>query len=723
MIRTRTKVLTLLLALVLPLVGRAEKNFSFAPDSGIGGFSFGFEWPADPAAPGKDLVALEGETSLGAGFTAIAWKAGGEQVAETRVFEQVIDGDAILIFETEIKKDILASTGVFRQPHFGLVVRPDAKPRRTLLYTIDAFSLPTRKAEATSGPVALYTDDFDAVVFSPLDRFLVAMSAPRPDGSWLCGFEGMVEKIPAGVKMKLIAVSGRGVNNTQVRWGAMLRAYHHRQRADAYADVGLSRLGYWTDNGAYYYYKTAPGKNYHETLIAARDDAVRRGIPYGYFQIDSWWYPKHESDSSILQAFRGGSLLWEPIPEMFPKGLPAFQQELGLPLIAHNRWYNIDSPYCKKYECATGFGEKRPALPIDPKFWDEIMDNAVKYGVQVYEQDWLITQMNMIPWLRNDLDHAESWFDSMIRAAHARNLTVQLCMASPEFFLQQVKHPNVTQVRTSGDYQAIFPKWYYWPSFHTTSVFAYAVGIWPFKDNFQSSPFQRGYNDEYWPFEEALISTLSAGLVGPGDKIGRADVGLLLRSCRKDGLLLKPDRPAFPLDLMYLDTHLPWTVETLTETGLGPTRYVAAFNLHPLRTFDFSVTLKEMGFDDGEYVIYNWRTGRVASRRDRIDFGPLPLNVGAFFVLAPAQANGMALIGETDKFVTVAKKRIVEASADASGMKLALEGVAGENISLLLFAPAGVKKTTGAIARPAGGNLTRLELVIPECGRVEVEVE
>ena len=379
--------LAIFLLALLPLVAQAEKKFSFAPDSGIGGFSFGFMWPADLAAPGKNLVALEGESSRGAGFTAIAWAAGGEVVAETRVFQNVMEGEAILIFETETKKDITAATGAFRSPHFGLVIRPDAKPRRTLLYTIDAFALPAHKAEATTGPVALYTDKLETVVFSPLDRFLVAMQAPQPDGSWLCGFEGLVEKIPAGTKLREIAVSGRGVNDTIVFWGAMLRAYHHRQRADEYADVGLSRLGYWTDNGGYYYYKTAPGKNYHQTLIAVRDDARRRGIPFGYFQIDSWWYPKSKSDNSIIQAFRGGSLLWEPIPELFPQGLPAFQKELGLPLTAHNRWYNVDSPYCKKYRCAVGTGDKRPALPIDPAFWDEIMDNAVKYGVQVYEQE------------------------------------------------------------------------------------------------------------------------------------------------------------------------------------------------------------------------------------------------------------------------------------------------------------------------------------------------
>ena len=716
----------LLLALgLVPGKGRAEAPRYLCSPGQPDPICLEFLWPRDAARPGRNLIPLAGEEFPGPGGSrGISWRLpSGEVAAETRVYAQSLDSNLILIVETTLQREIAAPTGVFRQPHFGApVLRPAARYKHVLTYKIDAFAPPSRRPVATSGPVALYDDRFETIVFSPLDRFLVSMSAPLPDGGWLCGFEGMVERIPAGTVLRELVVKGPGLTDTMIYWGDMVRAWHHRQRADAYADVGLSRLGYWTDNGGYYYYKTAPGKNYHETLMAVAEDARRRGIPYGYFQLDSWWYPKAESSNGLLQAFRGGSLLWEPIPELFPQGLPAFQRELGLPIVAHNRWYNQDSPYCKKYECAYGAGDKRPALPIEPRFWDEIMDNAVKYGVQVYEQDWLITQMNMIPWLRNDLDHAESWFDAMIEAAHARGLTVQLCMASPEFFLQQMKHPNVTQVRASGDYQAGVPKTLYWPNFHQTSLFAYAVGLWPFKDNFQSSPGQRPLRSELWPYEEALISILSAGVVGPSDKVGRADVGLLLRTCRKDGLLLKPDRPAFPIDLMYLPTRKPWIVTAPSVNPLGETLYLAAFNLWPAKTLDLHVTLADLGLQ-GDYIVYDHRRGRVLPRRDRVDFGPMPLNRASYYVLSPVQPNGMALIGETGKFVTMAGKRFKQASCGAGGFQLELEGVPGERIELLLWAPSGTRRVTGAEAAAAGGGLTRLLLTFPESGQSQVEIE
>ena len=44
------------------------------------------------------------------------------------------------------------------------------------------------------------------------------------------------------------------------------------------------------------------------------------------------------------------------------------------------------------------------------------------------------------------------------------------------------------------------------------------------------------------------MALLSCGPVGPGDKAGSANKTLLMRTCRADGLLLKPGYPATPLD-------------------------------------------------------------------------------------------------------------------------------------------------------------------------------
>ena len=42
---------------------------------------------------------------------------------------------------------------------------------------------------------------------------------------------------------------------------------------------------------------------------------------------------------------------------------------------------------------------------------------------------------------------------------------------------------------------------------------------------------------------EALLSALSAGPVGIGDPLGEADPAIVRRTCRADGVLVKPDAP------------------------------------------------------------------------------------------------------------------------------------------------------------------------------------
>jgi len=695
-----------------------------------------FLWPADAGRPGRERLELsaqmesavsETETPLGRMETRrIRWNLpSGEPAAETRVYAlPEAEAGRAWVIQTEVKQEISAATGEFNRPAFAApALTPPSSLRRVLTFQMTAFSPPIRKPIPTSGPVVLYNDKLQALVFSPLDHFLAAIQSPER-GEWLCGFEGEVERIPAGTVYRTLIVQGQGITQTLLRWGELLQAWHGHQRPSADADVGLQYLGYWTDNGAMYYYRTAPGLNYHQTLMAVRKDGIERDIPYGYFQIDSWWYPKAEG-KGLLSAARGGALRWEPIPEMFPQGLPAFQQELKLPLVAHNRWYDRNSPYCQRYECVYGEGDRNAALPIDPEFWDEIMGNAVKYGVRVYEQDWLDTQYDMIPWLRSGLGHAESWFDTLVKTAAGHGLTMQLCMASPGFFLEQVKFPNVTTVRASGDYLAGLPKTFFWRDFHQTSLFAYAVGLWPFKDNFQSASGQRRVRNERWPYEEALISILSAGMVGPSDRIGAADRELLMKTCRRDGVLLKPDRPAFPIDLMFLDTRKPWIVTTRSSHSIGDTYYLAAFNILGQTDSDRSVSLADLGLT-GKYLLYNYRTGRAGPEPALIKFGRLPLNDAFYCVLCPLLENGAALIGETAKFVTMSRKRFPSARFAEGKLKLEVEGVPGEEVVVSLYSPGPPRPAMAGEpleTKKQDDRLYSLTVLIPDSGRAAVEIE
>jgi hypothetical protein len=577
-----------------------------------------------------------------------------------------------------------------------------------LSFLPEAFMSPVMSPSAGFGPLILYSDDMQVLVFSPMDHFFESL-IKYENGEIIYGLEGELQEVPAGFTQRFLLVEGRGLAATVLAWGDLLLADRGRARTDRYADTGLSRLGYWTDNGAFYYYHTAPGLNEAETLLAVKADADARGIPLGYVQLDSWFYYKADG-GTVSGLVTGGVTSWQPQAQMFPDGLPAFREALGLPLITHNKWFAPDNTYRATHPFVES---EKCSLPTDRGVWEEFMADAVSWGVETYEQDWLANQYQWLPYLREGVGRAEQWMRDLTGAAADRGLTVQLCMPSAAHLLDTLDHSNVTTIRTSVDYHPVWAKEAYWPQFHTVNMLAWALGVLPFKDNFWSSerhePAETGLG-------EALVSLLSAGMVGPGDEIGRADPVILGHTCRLDGLLLKPDRPALPIDAMFLPHRRPYTVAThSSRPGLGTWHYVAAIVLaskHPERTgkdagmalaayfptrvedmFVFPEQVDDWHLDPaadlgarGRLVAWDWRAGTGQVVEGALELPPLEhLYDFHYLVLAPVAGNGLALIGETGKFATLADKRFTAVQADAQGLDLTLAGVPGEQVTLQAF--------------------------------------
>ena len=214
---------------------------------------------------------------------------------------------------------------------------------------------------------------------------------------------------------------GKGICASFDGWGEIVRKWHKKERPSPYADVALSYLGYWTDNGAFYYYHTEKGLTYEQTLLKVKQEADKLGVPFGYFQMNSWWYRK-TSDSKkgfgsldVLKHWVfGGATRWEARSELFLEGLAAFDRKLGVPLEAHARWFDQKNDYRKEYKFVDGVSSRLPALPVEERFWDMIMGNAKSWGIQVYEQDWLDTQWRSIPYLRESVDAGDKWLGAMV---------------------------------------------------------------------------------------------------------------------------------------------------------------------------------------------------------------------------------------------------------------------------------------------------------------------
>jgi hypothetical protein len=209
-------------------------------------------------------------------------------------------------------------------------------------------------------------------------------------------------------------VADQGINHTFETWGQALTDLQGKVRPANDADITLSHLGYWTDNGAQYYYEYRDNLGYQGTLLAIRDEFRRKDVPLGYLQLDSWFYPKGPAAS--WNDRQDGIYQYEASPHLFPKGLKAFQQGLGIPIMTHARWIDDDSPYRHQYRMSNN-------VVIDSGYWEKIMDYLHDAGAAVYEQDWLAlyAQANF------NLRDPDAFLHDMAQAAAARGLTILAC--------------------------------------------------------------------------------------------------------------------------------------------------------------------------------------------------------------------------------------------------------------------------------------------------------
>jgi hypothetical protein len=200
------------------------------------------------------------------------------------------------------------------------------------------------------------------------------------------------------------------------------------------------------------------------------------------------------------------------------------------------------------------------SLPLgNDSFWIDLLNkSSSNWDLILYEQDWMNHQtIHFIP-TRTNLSIGRQWLISMGYAANLFNINIQYSMCLPRHALQALEINRVTQARVSDDYYVHIlhkiPQW----KIGISSMLSHALGIAPFKDIFWSTQIEPGapYKStarEPLPDRQILIATLSTGPVAFADGISYVDLIRIIRCCRKDGLILKPDRPLTTIDLLIAD--------------------------------------------------------------------------------------------------------------------------------------------------------------------------
>lgn len=520
-------------------------------------------------------------------------------------------------------------------------------------YQEKTFAPPRFAASDCSTPWLLFDDADDAMVISPAAHFMVATMSGDGHTSMASGLNDALRHLPAGFSQQTILVFEKGINRTWDLWGKSLLDLHHAQRPDSEADTVLKYLGYWTDNFAYYYYNYDLEKGYAGTLQSLVDHYREEHIPIHYLQLDSWWYYKSfmgpdgkmgKTKASKLPEGEwnryGGLLEYKAHPALFPNGLAAFQQSVGLPLVTHNRWIDPASPYHQDYKISG-------VAAVDLNWWNNIADYLKSNGITTYEQDWLDRIYKYSPDFSGTVGTADTFLNDMSIACAAKGITMQYCMPYPCYFLQGSQYPNLTTIRASDD--GFCPARY--DSFLYVSRLAVSMGIWPWSDVYRSTETNN-----------VLLSTLSAGPVGIGDEMGMENTNNLFHAVRADGVIVKPDVPALPLDQCYIADarrdHAPLVAAAYTGHNGLKTAYVFAFNRSKSDDEQFSFTPAELGIDCPVCVYdYFAGNGRRMNSSEAIS-GSLDPNGATFYIVAPYGKSGIAFLGDKGKFVSTGKERI-----------------------------------------------------------------
>ena len=477
---------------------------------------------------------------------------------------------------------------------------------------------------------------------------------------------------------------------------------------------------------AFYYYNPLQNQSYEATFLAVQQYFHNEYIPYRHLELDSFWYYK---------ATGGGVVNWTAMPSAFPSGLVAFQQKIHLNFTAHNRWWSPCPTYAK--QCGGQYDwivETAHSVPTDAHFWPDLFANASQWGLRVYEQDWLGTEFADTLALHTQIGLARQWLMQMGEGAWgAGKMIIQYCGPQIRHILQSVEIEAVRQSRASADYEPGNVKWDNWDIRYTSLLF-YALGVAPYKDTWWSSSSQPGniyavgYEPE--PDLQALIAALSAGPVLPGDAIGRSNVTLINMTCRADGLLLKPDRPAFPTDADFIGMAFDPTYNrtvgrsstTFTSYTTAGGDYTLLMNLRALhdcnRTSSSATpsplprTVRQLYLEAGIHptaesavVTLHYSDGlHRAARMQGISLPryhhlrmdepvpellqPLPA-CGYVYLRASPCMGQLCVMGEMDKWVSMSKQRVVRFAQNATGAELELEGLPGEMVHVSYGQPGG----------------------------------
>jgi hypothetical protein len=530
----------------------------------------------------------------------------------------------------------------------------------------------------------------DAMILSPFANYLVAtqQSAPvashdetEPSKATInCGIEGLVEEVPAGYKHEHLLVVGTGIDRTFRQWGEALLTKAGKQIPSKYACDTMKYPVYWDDYGAYYRehgFKEEGYKSYEDIIIGIAKDAKEHGLHIGAYEVQ---------DSDQIRYDEG---LFEPRKDLFPHGLTWLHEQLGAPLEAYLCWLAPNGPYRKKYpywESPKGavLGGTMGDVFYSLDYWRDTAAKMASWGDILLQHDYQSVYEGD-PVMMAGINRMDTYFKNMAKALQEKGIQMQYCMQYPRNIMESTENPTAIGVQGSWDHHVEMsePKPqhqdddpYVWKHLMFASAFYGAVGIWPSRDNIQTRADPNA-------FEDMLLANLIGGEIQLGHRIGECDFELVKKTYRGgDELILKPDRPLVPLDRCYLEG----CAAGYTESNRNGHKWFYVVNFPPSAALH-GLSVSDLGVD-GRWAVYNFDTGAASMVDAGTALDLQPAAKHEYFVVAPVLENGMAVFGDTSKFITMAEMRIPSVGVDGSSLNVAVTASEAESPIITGYAAA-----------------------------------
>lgn len=584
------------------------------------------------------------------------------------------------------------------------------------------------------------------------------------------GLNGNIDGIPSDYSSEWMfrCNPSNSVNQAMRNWGKDLRGKYNKGDHEAAhdRDPTLQTVGASSDNGAGDYYLSFPMTNpnnqsqtlhnYQDYYLALKQESLDKQIPYHWAELDSWWY---YHGSSGPWGLSNGLLNWTARPDIFPNGLQYIKDKTDWPFQLHNRYFAPNTVYASNplepigptdykgktfpfvFSKQTGNG-----VPQTGEFWEyffEIKQGST--GGVSYIQDWISFVFDQVEELTSNATFGLEWLTGMGRGAEVNGWSIQLCMSYPRAILASVVNPSFTQARASNDYQPqSLDKDYYQYRIGDSSLFAESLGLSPAKDNFWTSTVPQ-LVPHYDPISttretrvrlESVVATMSNSIVAIGDALGYVVRDIVMLSCNDDGLLLRPDQAATPIDSWFsykafdqyqnytpkqtprptiVDPVLHFTFSTLNkDSPFQQLQYFYFLSInngeHAFKSIQFNDLLQSSGQYSKSNALpspiqfFAWEFNSSANPSTMKTVSPsqdLVLNTNSgelnfeYFTLVPvykwmvdllvtpSTSSFPIFLGETGKWISASKQRITSVSFSAeNGMKLFVKGAIGEIVSM-----------------------------------------